>query len=107
MVVRDTDDEGEFTTKSKPDSTKIPQPVSNPPPPPPVNRTRKAKETQLRLGVGRPKAVGGIGARAVTKSFSLSRGNKRASKSVKISEDVIPEEQPGTLCPSDLHRLLY
>ena len=92
VVVRDTDEEDEPTTRSKPDTTKISQPTSQPLPPPPTTRTRKAKETQLRLGVGRPKAVGGVGARAVTKSFSLAK-NKRVSKSVKISEAAIPEEQ--------------
>ena len=94
VVVRDTDEEEEPTARSKLDTTKIPQPASQPPAP----RTRKAKETQLRLGVGRPKTAGGAGARAVTKSFSLQK-NKRISKSVKISEAVIPEEQdPGTFC---------
>ena len=94
VVVRDTDEEEEeSSTQSKPDATKIPQPVSQPQP---ITRTRKAKETQLRLGVGRPKAVGGIGARAVTKSFSLPKNNKRVSKNIKISEATIPEEQdPG------------
>ena len=91
IPVRDTDEGDESTTRSKP-NTKIPQPTSKPPPPLPITRTRKAKETQLRLGVGRPRAAGGAGARTVTKSFSLSK-NKRVSKSVKISEAVIPEEQ--------------
>lgn len=109
MIVHDTDEEAESTTQSKPDTSKIPQPViqqrvAQPPPPPPATRTRKAKETQLRLGVGRPKAAGGAGARAVTKSFSLSKNNKRASKSVKISEAVIPEEQdPGKFYVCHLH----
>ena len=95
VVVRDTDEEDEPTTESKPNTTKIPQPLSQPLPPP-ITRTRKAKETQLRLGVGRPKVVGGAGARAVTKSFSASK-NKRVSKSVKISEAAIPEEpDPGS-----------
>lgn len=93
VATRDIIEGDEPTTQSKPDTTtKIPQPTSQPPPPP-VTRTRKAKETQLRLGVGRPKVVGGAGARAVTKSFSLSKNSKRVSKSVKISEAVIPEEQ--------------
>jgi len=101
VVIHDTEEEDEPSTQSKPDNSKIPQPVTQPrvaqpPPPPPITRTRKAKETQLRLGVGRPKAAGGAGARAVTKSFSVPKNNKRVSKSVKISEAVIPEEQdPG------------
>jgi len=96
VLVHDTDEEGEPATQSKSNTSKIPQPATQPPPVPPITRTRKAKETQLRLGVGRPKAVGGAGARAVTKSFSAAKNNKRVSKSVKISEAVIPEEQdPG------------
>lgn len=98
MVVHDTDEETEPITQSKSDASKIPQPavqhrIAQQPPPSPVTRTRKAKETQLRLGVGRPKVAGGAGARAVTKSFSVPKNNKRVSKSVKISEAVIPEEQ--------------
>jgi len=101
VIVHDTDEEDEATTQHKSDASKIPQPVVQQrvaqPPPLPVTRTRKAKETQLRLGVGRPKVAGGVGARAVTKSFSVSKNNKRVSKSVKIPEAVIPEEQdPGT-----------
>ena len=101
MPVHDTDEEGEPTTQSKSDTSKIPQPVTQPrtaqpPPAPPITRTRKAKETQLKLGVGRPKVVGGGGARAVTKSLNAPKNNTRVSKSVKISGAVIPEEQdPG------------
>ena len=103
MIVHDADIEDEPTTQSKSDTSKIPQPVSQPrmaqpPPPAPITRTRKAKETQLRLGVGRPKV------RAVTKSFNVSKNNKRVNKSVKISEAAIPEEQdPGALPLCHLH----
>ena len=113
VAVHDTDEEGEPVTKSKPDTSKIPQPVTQPrvtqpPPAPPITRTRKAKETQLRLGVGRPKAAGGVGARAVTKSFSVSKNNKRVSKNIKISEADIPEEQDlGTLYAYRLQGLWY
>ena len=101
VVVRDTDEEDELITRSGQNTTRIPQPTLQLPPP--TTRTRKAKETQLRLGVGRPKAAGGTGARAVTKSFSLQK-NKRASKSVKISEAVIPEERdPGTFSVRSSH----
>ena len=98
VVIHDTDEEGEPATQSKSDTSKNPrsviQPrVTQPPPAPPITRTRKAKETQLRLGVGRPKAAGGTGARTVTKSLSVPKNNKRVSKSVKIPEAVIPEEQ--------------
>lgn len=59
-------------------------------------RTRKAKETQFRLGVGRPVAAGGSGARAVTKSQSVSRGKRgKPSRSVKPMEEAIQEEEEG------------
>jgi hypothetical protein len=46
-------------------------------------RTRKAKETQRRLGVGKPKAAGGNGARSVTRAISPSKGRRgRSSRSV-------------------------
>jgi hypothetical protein len=59
------------------------QPDLEPPPTPPV-RPRKAKETQKRLGVGRPIIAGGSGARAVTKSQSVSRG-KRGKSSRRLA----------------------
>jgi hypothetical protein len=59
---------------------------------PPATRARKAKE-QTRLGVGRPVAAGGSGPRAVTKSLSVSKGKRaKASKTMKPTEDTIPEE---------------
>lgn len=65
-------------------------------PPPPTTRTRKAKDTQTRLGMGRPVIAGGSGARAVTKSISISKGGKRGknSRSVQPVQETIPEEEP-------------
>jgi hypothetical protein len=63
--------------------------------PPRSTRTRKAKDTQFRLGVGRPAMAGGSGARAVTKSVSLGRGSgkrAKASKGAKATEPIIEEE---------------
>lgn len=73
----------------------VPRARVDPTPPPPVTRnTRKAKETQYRLGVGRPALAGGSGARAVTKSISGSKAKRaRASISAKPSEADIPEEE--------------
>ncbi|KAI0785967.1 hypothetical protein C8Q75DRAFT_893439 [Abortiporus biennis] len=63
------------------------------PPHPPARSTRKAKDTQLRLGVGRPALAGGSGARAVTKSTSLTRAPRgKASVSVRPTEAAIQEE---------------
>ena len=105
MVIREAEGEDESTTQLKQDTSKIPQPTTQtraaqPQPAPPITRTRKAKETQLRLGVGRPKVAGGAGARAVTKSLSVPKNNKRVSKNVRIPETTIPEEQdPGMQYP--------
>lgn len=83
------------------------QPKEHKPPPAPVDptpRTRKAKDTQYRLGVGRPIIAGGSGARSVTKSVSVSRGSKRAKsmKNIKPSEGAIAEgeRQPSSIRPS-------
>lgn len=83
------------------------QPKEHKPPPAPVDptpRTRKAKDTQYRLGVGRPIIAGGSGARSVTKSVSVSRGSKRAKsmKNIKPSEGAIAEgeRQPSSIHPS-------
>ncbi|KAG2159998.1 uncharacterized protein EDB93DRAFT_1112868 [Suillus bovinus] len=95
VIIHDTDEEegeeaiGEIEVKQ--------QPKEHKPPPAPVGptpRTRKAKDTQYRLGVGRPIIAGGSGARAVTKSVSGSRGSKKTKnmKNVKPSEDPIAEE---------------
>ncbi|KAI9572840.1 hypothetical protein HD554DRAFT_2063433 [Boletus coccyginus] len=57
-------------------------------------RTRKAKQTQYRLGVGRPVIAGGSGARAVTKSVNVCHTPKRArsNRLIKPSEATITEE---------------
>lgn len=98
VIIHDTDDEedqGDDEQREDAEETEN-QPQTQPdlvPPP----RTRKVKETQTRLGVGRPVAAGGSGARAVTKSQSVSRGKRvKASKSMKLTEATIPEEgAPG------------
>ncbi|KAJ3851499.1 hypothetical protein EV368DRAFT_43035 [Lentinula lateritia] len=51
------------------------------------------EEGPFRLGVGRPLAAGGKGARAVTKSVSASKAKKgKGSRSAKPSEATIEEE---------------
>ncbi|KAI0051751.1 hypothetical protein FA95DRAFT_1569801 [Auriscalpium vulgare] len=87
-------------------------PVPSPPTAPagPATRTRKAKDTQLRLGVGRPMAAGGTGARAVTKSVSAGKGRRgKSSRSLRPTEDTIPEEAAPQMAlliagPSNLTR---
>ncbi|EJF66570.1 hypothetical protein BD309DRAFT_881731 [Dichomitus squalens] len=58
-------------------------------------RTRRAKNTQYRLGVGRPTVAGGSGARTVTRTASLAQKGKRGkgSKSAKPMEAAILEEE--------------
>ncbi|KAG1833947.1 hypothetical protein EV424DRAFT_1479277 [Suillus variegatus] len=94
VIIHDTDEEGEeaigeIEVEQQPKEHKPPSAPVDPTP-----RTRKAKDTQYRLGVGRPIIAGGSGARAVTKSVSVSRGSKKVKsmKNVKPLEDPIAEE---------------
>lgn len=60
---------------------------------------RKAQETQYKLGVGRPTAIGGTGARAVS-TFGTKPRSKRwtkASASVQPTEVAIREEEEGSV----------
>ncbi|KAG9314481.1 hypothetical protein JVU11DRAFT_5278 [Chiua virens] len=93
MIIHDSDAETESSFSQRRHQV---QPHEQPVP----QRTRKAKETQYRLGVGRPVIAGGSGARAVTKSTSTSRTPKRArsNRSIKPSETTIAEAQMQTLC---------
>lgn len=64
------------------------------PPPEPVApvRTRKAKELQKRLGVGKPVIAGGQGPRAVTRSSGSSRSRQtKFSRSRTVLESTIEE----------------
>lgn len=110
MIIHDTDDEEqegaddeehETGESGQGEETEVEQqtPADIPPP-----RTRKAKDMQTRLGVGRPVAAGGSGPRAVTKSLNVSRGGKRgkSSKTMKPTEETILEEGIyGTPCLKD------
>ncbi len=66
-------------------------------------RTRRAKNSQYKLGVGRPTAAGGSGARTVTRSTGLSQKGKRGkgSKSIKPMEAAILEEDGMLPTPPD------
>lgn len=60
---------------------------------PPSSRARKTKETQLRLGVGRPVVAGGEGARTITKPPSVARGRRgKNSRSLPTLQPTIAEE---------------
>lgn len=71
------------------------------PPSGPATRTRKAKETLYKLGVGRPKALGGTGARKLSSGppsgFGARSKRVKASVSVQPShESIREEEEDGT-----------
>ncbi|OCH96538.1 hypothetical protein OBBRIDRAFT_743279 [Obba rivulosa] len=90
MIIHDTDEEEESdrdAIQSEPEPQRI---VDLAP------RKRKAKETQFRLGVGRPALAGGSGAREITRSVSVPRTTRgRGSRSRKPTEVVIQEEDEG------------
>ncbi|KAF9270352.1 hypothetical protein L218DRAFT_1071797 [Marasmius fiardii PR-910] len=110
VIIHNTDDEDSATDngggtsgsptggKSRQESEELQQPSS-------LSRTRKAKDTQRRLGVGRPIAAGGSGARVVTKSKSVSKSRRgKVSLSVAPVEATIPEEETETGSECDLNR---
>ncbi|GBE78298.1 predicted protein [Sparassis crispa] len=89
VIVHDTDEEEDQLAGSNEEQEPAPLEASAVP----TSRTRKAKETQYRLGVGRPVTAGGTGPRAITKSVSVSREKRiKGSRSVKPSEEAIREE---------------
>jgi hypothetical protein len=55
------------------------------------DQSRIAKESQTRLGVGRPIIAGGSGARAVTKPPGLSSQKRGKSRGIKPTEATIQE----------------
>ncbi|KAJ7225392.1 hypothetical protein GGX14DRAFT_638448 [Mycena pura] len=94
VIIHDTDDEQEEENDHEIDQEETEnKPEPDPDPRTIPTRSRKAKDTQTRLGVGRPVAAGGNGPRAVTKSISVVKGKRgRNSKAVKPAEETIPEE---------------
>lgn len=86
IIHSDTEDEG--PPPPEPESAFTPQPEAGP-----STRTRKAKDTQSRLGMGRPVLAGGEGARAATKPVSASKNKRgKGSRTLKPTGDIIPEE---------------
>ena len=95
MIVHDiSDDDAERTLPEITEEGSLLEPSAKAAPSPvlPPARTRKAKELQTRLGVGKPVIAGGHGPRAVTRSTGSSRGKRaKSSKSLKPTEDTIEE----------------
>ena len=96
MIVHDIDEENleeERKNSSTEEAQQIPSLTF-----PAAPRTRKAKETQTRLGVGKPLAAGGQGPRAVTRSSGGPRGREiKFSKSHKPKEPTIQEGESFNL----------
>jgi hypothetical protein len=65
MIVHSDTDEDETHRNVKPESE-----AQSSNHPGPMTRTRKARDAQLRLGIGRPTVAGGSGPRAATRSAS-------------------------------------
>lgn len=63
--------------------------------PGPMTRTRKARDAQLRLGVGRPPAAAGRGPRTVTRSVSVKRARSRSGRGAKPASTSIVEGSSG------------
>jgi hypothetical protein len=105
MIIHDIDDEQTAANKNICIETEVRKPdggpaISGPSRPQPqpritttdVPRTRKAKELQKRLGVGKPIAAGGAGPRTVTRSTTLSRGTRFKPSKTVLPEATIHEE---------------
>ncbi|KAI0662709.1 hypothetical protein C8Q70DRAFT_908573 [Cubamyces menziesii] len=92
VIIHDTDEE-DNVPQGDPRRSIAPQSSESeaqPPPPPP--RTRRAKETQYRLGMGRPTVVGGSGARSATRT--VSRAVRGGSRRLRASRNIRPIEAP-------------
>lgn len=93
MIVHETDDEADDSSGAAniagPSSGLLHQ-HSRP------STRKKAKETQYKLGVGRPTAIGGTGPRAITTSAEGPRSKRaKGGPSVQPAEHVIREEEEG------------
>lgn len=83
-------------------SSHVPEHTSSP-----QTRARsKAFATQTRLGVGRPVAAGGKGARAMSKSLSLTKKRGKSSRSLPPA-DTIVEGSSTVACGVLIDEYLY
>ena len=101
MIVHDTDDEVE-DARDLPDSIEPNDTRAQSRDPAGPSTRRKAKETQYRLGVGRPTAIGGSGPRTITTSSSKPRSRGKRTKlgtSAQPAGDAIQEEDEGNVHP--------
>ena len=100
MIIHDTDEEDSAPPTAARNGVPA-TPELHPQPPVPSTRARRPKETQYKLGVGRPTALGGRGPRAVTRVASTAQKGRRTkgSRSVKPTEAAIQEEEGWFLIP--------
>ncbi|KAF8507119.1 hypothetical protein F5888DRAFT_1647747 [Russula emetica] len=94
MIVHSDTEEDEDHHAAKPESEAISG--LNPGP---MTRTRKARDAQLRLGVGRPPAAEGRGPHVVTRSVSVAKGARSRSgrRAKPVPTPIVegtPEEVP-------------
>lgn len=109
IIVHETDEEIAALKKPSRHATQIdtlPEEQHHP------STRRKAKETQYRLGVGRPTVIGGAGPRAVTVSATRTKGKRtKGSASVQPTEEAIREEDEGktnqSISISRVHRVEF
>lgn len=99
MIVHDIDEEArELRSNSSLHSTPVEtmqQQAAGP------STRRRAKETQYKLGVGRPVAIGGTGARPPSTSMSKPRSRRgKATVFVQPCEMTIQEEEEGKVIVS-------
>ncbi|KAI9508800.1 hypothetical protein F5148DRAFT_1283648 [Russula earlei] len=91
MIVHSDTDEDEDDHAVKPESD-APSGIH----PGPMTRTRKARDAQLQLGIGRPAVAGGRGPRPATRSVSATKGTRsRSGRGVKPSSALIVEDRPS------------
>jgi len=91
VIIHDID-EGHASEEEEEKESHSEEPENQPNPDivPPATRTRKAKDTQKRLGVGRPAAAGGSGVR-------VSTGRSKRGKAPRAALPVQDTIMEGTL----------
>ena len=88
MIVHSDTEEDEDHHAAKPESSGLN--------PGPMTRTRKARDAQLRLGVGRPPAAEGRNPRVVTRSVSVAKSARsRSGRGAKPVPTPIVEGSSG------------
>ncbi|KAF5356310.1 hypothetical protein D9756_003882 [Leucocoprinus leucothites] len=105
VIIHDVLEEGGTTQQNDTSVAGRPNIDASVPSPPTIpTRTKKAKELQKRLGVGKPIAAGGTGARAVTRSTTVPRERLKSNQSIQQLEATIQEE-PEPFSDADMQQI--